>query len=287
MIGKTKILISSYSHKWSLGFRKFQPKQPKPLTWFIERAKEYEIDGVQIADNVRPEHLSQQECQELFEYARKQGIELQWGFEGWDLQKIERLIEICRMTESRILRAVFGRAFVAEKLTRPERIQKALTGIVEILPQLEAHQIILAVENHFDLELYELIEVLETLNHPLIRGCLDTTNALGEIIPPMPTVEALAPLSVCMHFKDFKITKIIGGYTILGTAVGEGDQDCMGILSKALEINPALEVCIELSAPWPQDESRMFEIENREVETSVRNTKKYLTSFYSDKGRGK
>jgi sugar phosphate isomerase/epimerase len=285
MIGNTKILISSYSHKWSLGFRKFRPDSPKPLSWFIDKAKAYGIDGVQIADNVQPENLPQHQTHELFKYANESKVELQWGFEGWEKAKVERMIEICALTQSKILRGVFGRDFVADALDREARIKKALTVITEVLPQLEEQQIVLALENHFDLKFHELLEVLNTLEHPLVKGCLDTTNALGEIITPLQTVEAMAPLSVCMHFKDFKVTKIIGGYTILGVAVGEGDQDCMSVLSKALRINPAIEVCIELGSSWPEDESRMFEIEKREVEISVANTKKYLTSFYSARGR--
>lgn len=282
MIGNTKILVSSYSHKWSLGFRKFRPETPRPLTWFIDKAKEYDIDGVQIADNVQPENLSQKACQELSEYAWERDVELQWGFEGWEKEKVERMIEICAVTQSKILRGVLGRDFVADALDRETRIKKALTVITEVLPQLEERQIVLALENHFDLKFHELLVVIKTLDHPLVKGCLDTTNALGEIITPLQTVEAMAPLSVCMHFKDFKVTKIIGGYMILGVTVGEGDQDCMSVLSKTLEINPAMEVCIELGSPWPEDESRMFEIEKREVEVSVANTKKYLTAFYSD-----
>ena len=82
MIGNTKILISSYSHKWSLGFRKFLPDSPKPLTWFIDKAKAYGIDGVQIADNVQPENLSPKQTHDLFKYATERNVELQWGFEG-------------------------------------------------------------------------------------------------------------------------------------------------------------------------------------------------------------
>ncbi len=281
MIGQTKILISSYSHKWSLGFRKFQPESPKPLTWFVDKAKAYGIDGVQIADNVQPENLTQAECLMLCDYAEQRQIELQWGFHDWEQEKVTRMIEICAATNASILRGVFGHEFVSDAPDPKSRKTKASNVVRGLLPLLEKHQIVLALENHFDLKFSELIEVLSTLNHPLVRGCLDTTNALGEIITPLQTVEAMAPLSVCMHFKDFKVTKIIGGYTILGVAVGEGDQDCIGILSKALEINPAMEICIELGTPWPKDDAQMFVIEKREVETSVANTKKYLAALYS------
>ncbi len=281
MIGNTKVVLSSYSYKWSLGFRKFQPKKPRSLFWFIDKAKEFEIDGIQIADNVKPEDLNDYQCKRLYEYAVEKGIELQWGFDGWDTGKVKRLIDICTITNAVILRGVFGKEYFPKLLGKDEKIQKASDAILEIIPLLEKNRIVLAMENHFDLKIEEFITVIRKINHPQVKVCLDTTNALGEIITPIETVETLAPISVGMHFKDFKITKIIGGYNILGTAIGLGNQDCLGVLSRALEINPDIEVCIELGTPWPEDESIMFEQEESQVNVSVVNTKNFLTLINS------
>jgi sugar phosphate isomerase/epimerase len=85
-----------------------------------------------------------------------------------------------------------------------------------------------------------------------------------------------------MHLKDFKISKIIGGYQILGAPIGEGDQDCASILKQALRINPDMEVCIELGMAWPEEKTRVRELEEQWVETSVRNTKAYLETVVPD-----
>jgi sugar phosphate isomerase/epimerase len=251
-----------------------------PLVEFIARARDWGLDGVQIADNVAPEKLSDGEIDIIFAEARRSNLELQWGFEGWDSVIIDRLLEISQHTQARLLRAVFGGEMFPDGMSRAEKVERALTEVSGLLPKLEEINLILAIENHFDLTTDEVFAVVETLNHPLVRVCLDTTNGLGELERPSETVAKLGAVSVAMHFKDFTIAKIIGGYQILGSPVGEGNQDCRAVLKQALQINPDIEVCIELGMPWPEDRSRMTAIETRWVETSVANTKNYLEEFY-------
>jgi sugar phosphate isomerase/epimerase len=283
VIGKTKTFISSYSYKWSLGFRKFQPKNQKSLEWFIDKAAEQGVDGVQIVDNVFPEELSDDYCKDLAEYGLNSNIEIQWGFEGWDTVKVERLIEISRITNSKVLRGVIGVDFLADQESTKAKVNKTKNVIASIIPELEASQLILGLENHFDLTIHELKSVVEELNHPLVKIILDTTNAIGQLITPDQTIELLGDMSIGIHFKDYKISKVVGGYQIMGVAIGEGDQDGEAILEKILGINPNMEVCIELGAPFPEEQEKMFEIEAQDVTTSVVNTIKYLEDYYRKK----
>lgn len=94
-------------------------------------------------------------------------------------------------------------------------------------------------------------------------------------------MKALEPFSTSVHFKDFAISKVVSGYTVMGRPVGEGQQGCQEILRKALEINPNIEVCIELSIVKPEDASTMLEQEEGWVKNSVKNTKEYLNNIYS------
>jgi len=281
LIGRTKIVISSYSYKFSLGFKDYFLSNPMQITDFLLRARKHGSDGVQIVDNVAPEEYSERKINEILDVARAQNLELQWGFSGWEIGKIERLLHICSITDSKLLRGVFGEAFFKDESDPDERLKKALDRILKVLPKLEQENVILAIENHFDLPTRELKLLMEKINHPLVRICLDTTNALGELIRPSEIVELLGPYSVAMHLKDFKISKIIGGYQILGAPIGEGDQDCETILKQAIKINPDMEVCIELGMAWPGEEGSTKELEEEWVDTSFRNTKAYLENIYS------
>ena len=275
MVGRTSVLLSSYTCKWSLGFRKFQPDVPKPLSWFVDIAATHGLDGVQFADNVTPERLSDADVEAIASYAGRKGIKLQWGFDGWEDELVRRMIAICRLSGASQLRGVFGPAFGGSG-PREARITAAVRAVQKVLPELEQYGIVLSLENHFDLKVRELLEVVNSVGTPLVRICLDTTNAIGELLRPAEVIELLGPCSVSMHLKDFRIEKIVGGYTILGVAVGEGNQDCKGVLAAARAVNPDIEVCIELGAPWPDPPEKMFEIEARDTRVSIENTLMYL-----------
>lgn len=289
MVGNTRLLVSSYSYKWSMGFRKYTPREPKSLQWFVEQASRLGLDGVQIADNLEPEKLDDNECRDLKRVADSVGVALQWGFDGWEPQKVRRLATICERTDSRLLRGVFGTSIIRRFLTTSDAVRYCRQEIEDLIPTLEANELTLAIENHFDFTLDELVGIIETVNHPLVRICLDTTNATGQFVSPLSTVQQLAPLSVAMHFKDMAVSKIVGGYTLLGTAVGAGSIDCGRILETSLTINPDLEVCIELGTPQPEVDPPYDAYETEQVERSVAETKRLLEEYYrgSRGGRSK
>ena len=286
MIGRNKVLLSSYSHKWSMGFRKYSPPSPKSVEWFIDRAWGKGLDGVQLSDNLSPEKWTDNRCMELGDYAGKKNIELQWGFEGWSGETVDRMIEMCNLTESKLLRGVFGQAFIENIDSRSRQKSACIDALDKVIPKLEAGKTVLAIENHFDLELDLLTEIVREYDHPLIRICLDTTNALGQIISPLKTVDMLGPYSAAIHFKDYSITKIVGGYEIIGSAVGFGDQDCYAILAKAIEYNPEMEICIELGMPPPEVEPPYVSYETDQVDRSIENTINLLKQYYKEKEHG-
>ncbi len=265
-----------------MGFRKFMPQKPMSIEWLVERAGEFGLDGIQLADNLFPETFSDSRCMEIGVFAKDKGIELQWGFDGWDREKIDRMMEICQLTGSGLLRGVFGPEFV-DGFSGDNAILTACRKEIDILiPKLEKNGIVLALENHFDLSLPLLRQLVSSYDRPEIRVCLDTTNALGQLWRPLDVVQYLAPLSTSMHFKDFTVKKVIGGYEIMGVAIGAGDQNCYEILQQALKINPEMEICIELGTPRPDGEAPYVENEIKDVNHSIEVTKTLLKRFYEE-----
>ena len=64
------------------------------------------------------------------------------------------------------------------------------------------HDVVLAIENHIDLSTEEMIELVETLDHPSIGVCLDTANNLRLFEDAAVAVERLAPYAKAVHLKD-------------------------------------------------------------------------------------
>lgn len=60
----------------------------------------------------------------------------------------------------------------------------------------------LAVENHVDLLVDEMLELLDAVDHPALGVCLDTANNLRMLEDPMRAIELLAPHARATHIKD-------------------------------------------------------------------------------------
>ena len=100
------------------------------------------------------------------------------------------------------------------------------------IPLIERYGLKIALENHCDLFADEVIWIVEQLHHPLIGACLDTMNSLvlGEGVEEC--VRKLAPYAYCVHFCDLKIVVDPNGTHSIGTAVGQGDNDCVKIMQE-------------------------------------------------------
>ena len=106
----------------------------------------------------------------------------------------------------------------------------------ENIALIERYGLKIALENHCDLFADEVIWIVEQLHHPQIGACLDTMNSLvlGEGVEEC--VRKLAPYAYCVHFCDLKIVVDPNGTHSIGTAVGQGDNDCVKIM-QALRAN--------------------------------------------------
>jgi sugar phosphate isomerase/epimerase len=109
-----------------------------------------------------------------------------------------------------------------------ERVQ----AFKQNIPLIEQYGLKIAFENHCDLFADEVIWTVEQLHHPLIGACLDTMNSLvlGEGVEEC--VRKLAPYAYCVHFCDLKIVVDPNGTHSIGTAVGQGDNDCVKIMQQ-------------------------------------------------------
>ena len=126
--------------------------------------------------------------------------------------------------ESPILRVTSG-FYRADLATQPDAIEAERRWVIDAmlasLPAARDAGVTLALENHSDFIAAEY------------RSIIETVAALED---PLPVVEALAPLSVAGHVKDYQLESIQteGGYHRRGFSVlyrypGEGAADLAAI----------------------------------------------------------
>jgi sugar phosphate isomerase/epimerase len=113
-------------------------------------------------------------------------------------------------------------------------------------PVMRRHRVKLAVENHKDWRVAELLEVLRHFNSEWIGVNLDLGNNLALLEDPLAVVEALAPFTLTTHFKDMAVEEYGEGFLLSEVPLGDGFFDLRRMMAVLEKANPAVQFNLEM-----------------------------------------
>lgn len=220
--------ISSYTFTWAIGVPGSEPENPMTVFELIETANALGVNVVQIADNLPLEKFSVLELKEIKQFADTSGIKIEVGARWMTTDRIRRYLEIAQLMESPILR------FVIDGPNFEPELNEIHSIIQEIVPDLEAMQICLVIENHDRLLAREFVEIIEKSGSKQVRICLDSVNSIGAGEGLETVIGLLAPYTVNLHVKEFSIRRIFHkmGFVIEGVPLGKGMLPLAELISK-------------------------------------------------------
>lgn len=120
-------------------------------------------------------------------------------------------------------------------------------------PVLEALNLRLAIENHFDVPCEALAEAVVPYPGALVGFCIDTANSLRNFEPPERVFDLLGPRAFCYHLKDFRVEGERLGFRVAGAPLGEGRLELERILDRIFAHDPAPQLFIENWTPAAGD----------------------------------
>jgi sugar phosphate isomerase/epimerase len=132
-----------------------------------------------------------------------------------------------------LVRFVAGNHFYFH-LDPVERIQRLVPMIQEIAQEAVLQGLDLALENHADFQMRDLLRLIERVGAPNLGVCLDTGNAARVGDDPLEATRMAAPLVKMVHLKDLRVQPASrGDPTALwpSAPLGQGDFDIPAILS--------------------------------------------------------
>ena len=240
-----KFGISSWTFPWAVGVVN-GPHPPSRLSamGLLEKAIKLNVKLLQIADNLPLESLPQSELKELNSVAIKRKISLEVGTKGIDFDHLIRFLEVARFLKSPIVRTLPG-SFV-NKIN----LEDVELNLRRVLPAFEKAGIILVLENTEAFSVQEYFGLMEGINHPNLRMCIDLANALGKMEGPYYFMEKIAPYCGNYHYKDIDIVRSpnLMGFTIIGKPSGQGIIPIKWVMDELLKYNLNPSIIIEL---WP------------------------------------
>jgi sugar phosphate isomerase/epimerase len=252
--------ISSYTYTWAIGVPGQEPENPMTVFQLIEKAAEFGIHIVQIADNLPLDQFSETELLQIRNFAGNLKIQIEVGAKKMTPENLNRHIQIASLFESPMVRFVIdGPDF--EPGT--EEIKSIIKGAV---PVLEEKKIILAIENHDRFKAAEFAEMVHQSGSAYVGICLDSVNSMGAGEGLETVIEKLARLTVNLHVKEFSVKRLFHkmGFIIKGCPLGEGmlpvpellekvsDRCQSAILEQWTPPEETIEKTIEKEARWAE-----------------------------------
>ncbi|MBN1271414.1 MAG: sugar phosphate isomerase/epimerase [Candidatus Aminicenantes bacterium] len=111
----------------------------------------------------------------------------------------------------------------------------AARSLKEQQHMLRDHNVILALETHFEFTTWEILRLFDMCDAEpgdTLGICLDPMNLLIMLEDPGAATERVLPWVVCTHFKDGGLHLSSEGLTVFPTGTGRGVVDLAGIAKK-------------------------------------------------------
>jgi sugar phosphate isomerase/epimerase len=136
------------------------------------------------------------------------------------------------------------------------------------IPTIEKYNMPIAIENHTETYADEILWLINSVNHPLVKVCVDTVNALSVLEAPETAINKLAPYAICNHLSDNKLTREEYGARWHGVALGDGDIDIPRVAALYRDVSPTDKYTFEVA--WSIGNDSLEEARKKEMEACMR-----------------
>ncbi len=241
-----KLGIGSYTYGWHSGTYGWELTRDHPhLTaqTLIERAAAFGVPVVQIVLRPALDEMDPVELADVRALAKARHVDIEVGTSGCDPAVLRRWLTVARALDARLMRTIFTQP--SPGLAREE------ARLREILPEFRQAGVALAVENHETSSFCELRHMVDAIGDPHVGVCLDTVNSLGRGEGVWEVAEALLPVTINLHVKDFTVTRggTDMGFTITGAPTGRGRLEIPRLLERMRDHRPDVSVILEQWTP--------------------------------------
>jgi sugar phosphate isomerase/epimerase len=243
----------------AFGSHDFKPAKKMDLFQYIEHAKALGYQGVQIDIT----HLTSYEPAYLAEIraaAESRGLYIEYGSTLVESERTARELTVASQLGASLMRTYMGFSRFERTTHVGEETTKAVEVLRALAPKAADLGLRIALENHCDATVDEMLSVINRVGSPTIGICADLGNFMIHLENPVASVTKLAPHIINTHFKDYG-----------GVPLGEGVIDLPAVLAVLVEQSHLDRITLEIVSEPKEDEATTLAWE----EESVRRSYKY------------
>jgi len=276
-----KIAIDTFSYYMHFGKHWYIPENPVDVRWYCEVSKKLGADGLHID----PYHIDLvKDTVWVRDFARENNMYIELGACGTSMDELKMSIEAAEELGAELLRTFAGGDCLDGRKATAKRAEKAKNQLSEVVSFAESKGIKIALENHGDLLINDILSIME-LNSDYLGICFDSGNFAFTGEDPLDGLKAFENRILCTHLKDVCRADIFPEAKPFETvnepvhfcALGEGylpmDKIINGLVGLGIE-NFTIEICSACDKSMTEKELLAFEDNN--VLKSVKYLKKII-----------
>lgn len=241
---------SSYSNRWRLSDASKKFPGFENALQMLQHCESIGAGGVQVSTRNWTRDFSGK----VREFREKKELYLEGSIglpkDDADTERFKSEVEYAREAGADILRTacLSGRRYENFETGQAfEEFKKNSIGSIQrAIPVLEKHRMKLAIENHKDWRVPDLLALLKLYDSEWIGVNLDTGNNISFLEDPMYVIESLAPYSFTTHIKDMGIQSYDDGFLLSEVPLGAGQLDLKKVIEVCRTNNPAIKFNLEM-----------------------------------------
>jgi sugar phosphate isomerase/epimerase len=216
----------------------------------LEHCREIGAGGVQASLRTTERGYLNQVRNLAEKYGMYVEVNVRLPREQTDLDEFKKNVQAAKDAGALALRAVTlgGRRYetfdTAEAFA--QFAQQAWKSLTLAEPVVRRERMKLAVENHKDWRVDEMVALLKRLSSESVGVTLDTGNNIALLDDPMTTVEALAPYAYSVHIKDMAVEEYESGFLLSEVPFGDGFLDLKKIVQTIQRSQPRTRFTLEM-----------------------------------------
>jgi len=113
-------------------------------------------------------------------------------------------------------------------------------------PLVTKHGVRLAIENHKDWLIFELLDMVKRISSQQVGVTVDTGNSIALLEDPLEVVEAYAPWAMSCHLKDMGVQEYDEGFLLAEVPLGTGFLDLKKMVHVLRTARPELQFSLEM-----------------------------------------
>jgi len=167
-----------------------------------------------------------------------------------DVERFESALRTAKQAGATVIRtAMGGRRY--EQFSNAGQFEafaaRSLKSLLLAEPIAARQRMRLAIENHKDWRIDQMLDRLKRLGSEYVGVCVDTNNSFALLEDPMAVVEAYAPVGFSAHLKDMAVAEYEEGFLLADVPLGQGVLDLARMVKILRKANPDIRFSLEMA----------------------------------------